>query len=441
MSTGPGGSPPRPIVPVMRPLDATIRVPGSKSLTNRALVAAALAVGTSRLTGVLFADDTEAMLDSLGRLGIDLEVDRAGATVTVVGTGGVLPPGPIELDARMSGTTARFLAPLLAWGPGPYRLDGAEQMRARPMGDGFDALVRLGARIEALDQPGHLPATITGVDEAAAPAGSSEVRLRADASSQFVSGLLLSAPLRPAGLVVRLDGEVVSRPYLDMTVRVMADFGVPVDQPDDRTFVVPAGPYRAADHAIEPDASAASYFFAAAAIAGGRVRVVGLGRDAVQGDVRFVDVLERMGARVEREADHIEVSAGPAGLRGVTADLTDFSDTAQTLAATAVFADGPTTVTGIGFIRRKETDRVAAVVTELRRCGIEAREDDDGFTIEPGIPAPTTIRTYDDHRMAMSFALLGLRVDGIAIDDPGCVAKTFPGFWEVFDSLPAGGNA
>lgn len=429
-------SPPRRIEPLAAPLDAVVRVPGSKSITNRALVVAALAEGTSVLEGVLFADDTEAMLESLGRLGVALDIDRRSETVTVVGTGGRLPPGPIELDARMSGTTARFLAPLLASGPGPYRLDGAEQMRARPMGDGLDALVRLGAAVATQDQPGHLPATITRGD----PVPSNEVRLRADASSQFVSGLLLSAPLRPKGLVVRLDGEVVSRPYLDLTVAVMGAFGVAVEHPDERTYVVGPGRYRATRYVIEPDASAASYFFAAPVVAGGRVRVVGLGRGAVQGDVRFVDVLEQMGAQVDRAEDHIEVRSGPV-LHGVDADLTDFSDTAQTLAAAAVFADGPTRVTGIGFIRRKETDRIAAVVTELRRCGIDATEDDDGFTIVPATPAPATIRTYDDHRMAMSFALLGLVAPGIEIADPGCVAKTFPGYWDVFDSLRSGGNA
>jgi 3-phosphoshikimate 1-carboxyvinyltransferase len=304
------------------------------------------------------------------------------------------------------------------------------------MGDGLAALERLGAVVDEHAQPGHLPVTIS----AGEPAASSEARLRADVSSQFVSGLLLSAPARRNGLVIRLDGEVVSRPYLDLTIGVMAAFGVAVDQPDERTFVVPAAPYRATTYAIEPDASAASYFFAAPVIAGGRVRVLGLGRDALQGDVRFVDVLEQMGATVERADDHIEVRSS-GRLRGVTADLTDFSDTAQTLATTAVHADSPTTVTGIGFIRRKETDRVAAVVTELRRCGIEAVEDPDGWTIVPGTPVPATVRTYDDHRMAMSFALLGLRAPGIEIADPGCVAKTFPTFWAMFDSLRTGGNA
>lgn len=433
---GAGSEAGRAIEPFAAPLDAVVRVPGSKSITNRALVAAAVADGTSVLDGVLFADDTEAMLDSLDRLGIELQIDREASRVTVAGTGGVVPPGPADLDARMSGTTARFLAPLLASGPGPYRLGASEAMLARPMGDGLDALVRLGASVDEQGQPGHLPVLI----HAGHPSASNEVRLRADVSSQFVSGLLLSAPLRPHGLVVRLDGSVVSRPYLDLTVGVMAAFGIEVERPDDRSYVVPPGPYRATRYRIEPDASAASYFFAAPVIAGGRVRVLGLGRGSVQGDVRFVDVLEQMGAAVERTDAAIEVRS-TGTLRGVEVDLTDFSDTAQTLAATAVFAESPTTVTGIGFIRRKETDRVAAVVAELRRCGIEASEDPDGFTIAPGTPAPATIRTYDDHRMAMSFALLGLRSAGITIADPGCVAKTFPTFWDVFESLRSGGNA
>jgi len=426
----------RRIEPLDGPIDAVIRVPGSKSITNRALVAAAVADGTSVLDGVLFADDTEAMLDSLDRLGIGLDIDRDACRVTIVGTGGAVPPGPADLDARMSGTTARFLAPLLASGPGPYRLGASEPMLARPMGDGLDALARLGAAVDEQGQPGHLPVLI----RAGRPAASNEVRLRADVSSQFVSGLLLSAPLRPQGLVVRLDGTIVSRPYLDLTVGVMAAFGVVVDQPDDRSYVVPPGPYRAARYRIEPDASAASYFFAAPAIAGGRVRVLGLGAGALQGDIRFVEVLEQMGAEVVRGSDFTEVRA-TGSLRGVEADLTDFSDTAQTLATTAVFADGATSVTGIGFIRRKETDRVAAVVAELRRCGIDATEDPDGWTIHPGSPSPATIRTYDDHRMAMSFALLGLRASGITIADPGCVAKTFPAFWDTFESLRSGGNA
>jgi 3-phosphoshikimate 1-carboxyvinyltransferase len=228
----------------------------------------------------------------------------------------------------------------------------------------------------------------------------------------------------------------VSRPYLDLTVATMRSFGADVEVPDDRSFAVAPGGYRPTDLAVEPDASAASYFFAAAAICGGRVRVEGLGTATVQGDLAFVDVLERMGAHVERTARWTEVT-GTGTLAGVEADLGALSDTAQTLAAVAVFAEGPTRVTGIGFIRRKETDRIAAVVTELRRCGLRAEEEADGFVVHPGAPRPTTVETYDDHRMAMSFALLGLRAPGIRISDPGCVAKTYPGYFADLDRLRA----
>jgi 3-phosphoshikimate 1-carboxyvinyltransferase len=425
---------PRAVEPVSAPLDATIRLPGSKSITNRALVCAALADGRSHLRGVLAADDTEAMLDNLERLGFVVSADVQAASVAVSGVPAGPEAGPVTLDARLSGTTSRFLLALLAIGRGPYLLDGAEPLRARPMADGIAALEALGVTLTHADEAGHLPVTIEG------PATGAEVRLRADASSQFASGLLLSAPALPHGLTVRLDGPIVSQPYLDLTVAVMAAFGVQVERPDARTYVVPPGPYRATDYDVEPDASAASYFFAAAAVAGGRVRVEGLGRDAIQGDMAFVDVLERMGATVERGEHHTEVRSTGV-LHGVEADLTDFSDTAQTLAATAVFADSPTTITGIGFIRRKETDRIGAVATELRRCGIEVDELDDGLRVHPGVPKAAIVKTYDDHRMAMSFALLGLRAPGIEIDDPGCVKKSFPAFWDVFDSLPSGGNA
>jgi 3-phosphoshikimate 1-carboxyvinyltransferase len=442
-SDGVGRRTVRRVQPLAGPLDAVVRLPGSKSITNRALVIAALAEGESRLDGVLLADDIEAMLDGLGTLGIGLTVDRDRRQVRVVGAGGRLPVGPLVLDARLSGTTSRFLLPVLALGPGPYRLDGAAPLRARPIGPSVAALTGLGATIVEAGEPGHLPLDVlTGVT------GGGRVRLRGDVSSQFVSGLLLAGPCYRGGVQITLEEPIVSRPYLDLTVSTMAAFGLVVDRPDANTLVVPAARYEATTLAIEPDASAASYFFAAAAIAGGSVRVEGIGRAAVQGDLRFVDVLERMGASVTRGDTFIEVR-GPDRLHGVNADLSDFSDTAQTLAAVAVFADGPTEITGIGFIRRKETDRIAAVVTELRRCGIDAEELDDGVRIAPGAPAtpgtakgpkPAVIRTYDDHRMAMSFALLGLRSEGIEIADPGCVAKTFPDFWDVFDSLRRGGN-
>jgi 3-phosphoshikimate 1-carboxyvinyltransferase len=418
---------PLPIEPLTGPVDATVIVPGSKSITNRALVCAALADGTSTLDGVLFADDTEAMLDCLGRLGIGIDADRSIDRVKVTGRGGRIPAATATLDARLSGTTARFVAPLLGLGSGPYRLDGAAPLRARPMGPGLDAMSALGAVIAA-DEPGHLPVSISG------RLRGGEILLASAVSSQFASGLLLAAPCLDTPLTLRLEDEIVSQSYLALTAHVMASFGARVDAPDPRMWFVHPGGYRATASSIEPDASAASYFFAAAAITGGRVRIEGLGSASLQGDLAFVDVLEQMGAEVDRGSDVTEVR-GTGSLRGVTVDMGDLSDTAQTLAAVAVFAEGPSEVTGIGFIRRKETDRIAAVVTELRRCGIDAVETDDGFQIQPGEPQPAVIETYADHRMAMSFALLGLRAPGIRIADPGCVAKTFPRYWESLDRL------
>jgi 3-phosphoshikimate 1-carboxyvinyltransferase len=409
------------IEPLERPPDATVRVPGSKSLTNRALVCAAMAEGTSLLEGALRADDTDAMIGALTALGI--RVAGSGATLTVEGSGGALPSGPADLDARLSGTTARFLAPLVATGSGRYRIDGAAPLRGRPMGPVLDALRHLGAEVVEEGEPGCLPVTIVG------GARGGPVELPGHVSSQFLSGLLLAGPLFPDGVDVDLTTPLVSVPYVEMTRSVMRSFGASVEG-----TTVPPGAYAAASYVIEPDASAAAYFLAAAAITGGRVTVAGLGRTALQGDVGFAGVLERMGSSVEDGESGLTVR-GTGRLAGITVDLRHLSDTAQTLAAVAVFAEGPTTVTGIGFIRGKETDRIADTVRELRRCGIEAAEDEDGFTIHPGRPVPARVETYDDHRMAMSFALLGLRVPGIEIADPGCVAKTYPGFFSDLDQL------
>ncbi len=414
--------------PLARPPDVTVAVPGSKSLTNRALVAAGLARGTSTLSGVLDADDTRAMVDGLRTLG--MEVDwRDATTCSVTGVGGTPPVAAPHLDVRLSGTTARFLAPVLALVPGPSVLDGAAPFRRRPMGPSIAALRALGCTVTEQGEPGHLPVTVTG-----GPVAGGAVEVAGDASSQFLSGLLLAAPAFPAGLTIHLTTDLVSEPYVDMTAEVLARFGATLERPDGRTFVVAGSGYRAADLAIEPDASAASYLLAAAAITGGRVRVAGLTRDAVQGDAGFADVLARMGAEVVVD-DHGTEVHGTGVLRGIEVDLGPMSDTAQTLAAVAVFAEGPTRITGIGFIRAKETDRIAAVVTELRRLGVDAREEPDGLVIHPGTPGPGSVATYDDHRMAMSFALLGLRVPGIAIADPGCVAKTFPDYFEVLEQL------
>jgi len=416
------------VEPLTAPPDAVVRVPGSKSITNRALLCAALAEGESVLRGALFADDTRAMLGAVASLGAGVEARADEALVRVSG-GRRLASAPARIDARQSGTTSRFILAAAALGSAECVVDGDPQLRLRPFAPLADALVELGASVRALEAPGQLPLAVHG------PLAGGRVAIPGHISSQFLSGLMLAAPRMAHGLTVELTSPLVSAPYVEMTRSVMAAFGGVSEG-----LRVEPGEYHAADYAVEPDASAASYFFAAAAISGGRVTVAGLGRDSIQGDVAFVDVLERMGARVERARDSITVTgagAGAGGLRGIDVDMSDISDTAQTLAAVAVFAQGPTRVRGIGFIRRKETDRIAAIVAELRRAGIEASEEDDGFVIVPGQVRPVRFETHDDHRMAMSLALLGLRVGGIELANPGCVAKTYPAFFEDLAELGA----
>ncbi|MEM9202707.1 MAG: 3-phosphoshikimate 1-carboxyvinyltransferase [Actinomycetota bacterium] len=416
---------PLPVEPLPTSPDADVVLPGSKSITNRALVCAALAEGRSTLRGALFADDTRAMVSVLDGLGIDVDADAETATITVEGCGGALPNGGAEVSANQSGTTARFAVPLAALGDAPVVIDAHPQMRHRPMDDQFDALRAMGVTIDELGQHGRLPARITG------PIKVPSAALPGDVSSQFITGLLLAGGSQQ--LEVSLTTEPISRPYIDMTTAVMSAFGADVDHDGARSWAVGGG-YRGTEYDIEPDASAASYFLAAAAITGGRVRVAGLGRHALQGDVAFADVLGEMGCAVTYGPDFVEVRG--RAHRGIEVDLSDISDTAPTLAVVASFADGPTRVDGIGFIRDKESDRVAGPVTELRRAGVDAAEHDDGFTISPtGPPAAAVFETYDDHRMAMAFALVGLAVPGVALRDPGCVAKTFPGFFTALEQL------
>jgi 3-phosphoshikimate 1-carboxyvinyltransferase len=426
----PSGSPaladPLP-VPPSGPVDATVTLPGSKSITNRALVCAALAPGTSTVRGWLDADDTVAMVEALQTLGIAVAETEEGALSVA---GGELGHRVVAIDARQSGTTSRFLLPVLALDGVARRLDGDEQLRLRPMGDAFAALRALGARIDEEGVPGHLPAVIEG------PLDGGEVALAGDVSSQFLSGLLLAGPNVPAPLRVRLTTELVSRPYVEMTAAVMAAFGASVAEADGAWSVEPKR-YTATDYAVEPDASAASYAWAAAVLTGGAVTVPGLHRSALQGDVAFAEVLGRMGARVRWDDDAVTVAAGEH-LRGIDVDMAEISDTVPTLAAVAAFAEGPTTIRGVGFIRHKESDRLAGPVRELRRCGIDATETTDGMRIEPGTMGAAVVETYRDHRMAMAFALLGLRAPGIRIADPTCVDKTFPGFWGLLDGLRDG---
>jgi 3-phosphoshikimate 1-carboxyvinyltransferase len=415
------------------PINARVRPPGSKSFTNRALCVAALASGTSLLRGVLFSDDTEAMLGCLDSLGIATVVDREACTVSVTGCGGVPNVDGVSLFVRQSGTTARFIVPLAALGHGTVIIDGHEQMRARPNGDLVDGLRQLGVHLESVAEQGEVSGGLPLRMHANGVVGGS-VSVAGNVSSQYLSGLLLSAPCFANGLDVTVAGELVSQPYVDMTIATMRAFGATVETHGYDRFIVAPGGYSSCTYDIEPDASAASYFFGAAAICGGRITVEGLGSSAIQGDIEFAAILGRMGATIEQTETETTVIVDQQ-LHGIDVDMADCSDTAQTLAAVAVFAKGPTSVRGIGFIRFKEIDRVSAVVNELQRCAVAAHHDPDGFTVNPSRPTGCIVETFNDHRMAMSFALLGLAAKGIALADPGCVRKTFPNYFSVLESL------
>ena len=437
------------IDPFTNGASGTALLPGSKSITNRAVLCAALATGRSTLDGVLFADDTDAMIEAVTALGAVVRVNRGKRRLVIDGIGGRQPESvgaarsaagaPMKVHARSSGTTARFILPVVAALGGRWLLDGDPQLRARPQDDLLAAQRSLGAKVRELGEHGCLPIEVSSarVDDAAAMLR--HIRIRADASSQYASGLLLAGPLR-GGIHVEIASEfdAVSRPYIDMTVAVMEAFGAIVTVPSENRFVVTEGSYRATDYLIEPDASAASYVWAAAAMCGGTVRVEGLGSHSIQGDVRFAEVLGEMGADVTVADDSISVGAPPSGtLHAGSFDLRDFSDTAQTLAAVAAFADGTTSIEGIGFIRRKETDRIGNTATELAKRGVDAEAEPDGITVRAnsfGLRAGL-VDCHGDHRMAMAMSLMGLRVAGIDIDDPDCVAKTFPDFFDVLEAL------
>lgn len=427
----------RVVQPVEGPLDAVVSVPGSKSIANRALLCAALADGPCVIDNVPDGDDTVAMLDCLARLGIDVtrEVDR----VHVTGRGGALDEGPIVLPARLAGTTSRFLTALCALGVGPYVIDGELPLRARPMAGLHNALMAIGAQVVPLERPGHLPVQVRRSDVGTFE---SRVEVRGDISSQYISALMMIAPYLPNGLEIALTTDLVSRPYIEMTRRVMEAFGVGDVVFHDHGFgsiTVPAGRYRSTTFSIEADASSASYPLAAAAIVGGSVRVKGLFENSTQSDIRFVEALGAMGCAVEQEADGLRVSCSDP-LRGITVDMRDFSDTAPTLAVVAAFASSTTRITGIGFIRGKESDRIGDVVHELRACGVHAEAESDGIVVHPGQVHAARVATHHDHRIAMSFALIGLCRAGVVIEDPDVVSKSFPGYWKLLDQLSRRGG-
>jgi 3-phosphoshikimate 1-carboxyvinyltransferase len=422
----PPASTPRPILPARPGLDAVVRVPGSKSVTNRALLLAGLAAGRSVLRGALEAGDTAAFAAGLCSLGV--AVERRGDEVVVDGGGGSFPATEADVDCAEAGTAARFLLAAAAASHGVYRFDASPQLRRRPLGLLLQALRAQGARTEP-DDAGALPLTLRA--DGIAGGG---LRLPGDTSSQFVSALLMAAPLARGPLDLRVDG-LVSRPYVAMTLRMMQDFGVNAHAANGDSYTVTPGRYAGRDYDIEPDASTASYFFAAAAATGGRVKVLGLRRDqALQGDIAFLDVLECMGCEVIDAPDGVLV-AGPAALAGLTVDMSDISDTFMTLAAIAPLATSPVTITGIGNVRLKESDRIAAMEENLGRTGVTTESGPDSLRVFPTAPRGAHIDPHGDHRIAMAFSVLGLRVPGMVVDDPGCVAKTCPGFFDLWATI------
>ncbi|HEX4056052.1 MAG TPA: 3-phosphoshikimate 1-carboxyvinyltransferase [Tepidisphaeraceae bacterium] len=419
------------IDPVTRPFSATITPPGSKSVTNRALILSVLAIGRSTLSNVLFADDTRVMLDALRQLGFELDISESSHTAIVGGKDGRISVAAARLSCGNSGTTIRFLTALCALGRGEYVLDGAPRLRERPIAELSEMLHHLGVRVRYVERHGFVP-ILVHADEL--PGGL--LHVGAAQTSQFLSAILMVSPYARHEVRVDLTDRQTSWPYVTLTMQMMDAFGVtpelirdPITQ-EPKTIIVPLGHYVGHKYAIEPDASNASYFLALAAIhPGAKITVSGLGRQSLQGDVGFAQVLARMGAAVVVNKDSIEVT-GTDQLHGIEADLSPMPDTAQTLAVAALFADGRTTIHGLGTLRVKETDRLAALQTELTRLGATVAIEGDTLLIDsPAKIRPAEIATYDDHRMAMSFALAATKAPGVVIKDAECVNKTYPNYF------------
>jgi 3-phosphoshikimate 1-carboxyvinyltransferase len=429
------------ITPISHPLSAAVRAPGSKSLTNRALLIASLANGTTHLTNALFSDDSRYFAKALQTLGFDVQLDEANFSMTVTGLGGRIPAKKAELFIGNAGTAARFLSAFLTLGHGEYILDGEPRMRERPIGDLVEALTQLGAKLSPLSQreraegEGEVPiCPPIKINASGLPGG--KTTIAGDISSQFLSALLMVAPYAQEPVDVTLSTDLNSKPYVDMTIAIMKDFGAEIERNQYSRFTIHHSSYSPiTNYPIESDASAASYFFAAPAICGGTITVENISRKSVQGDVAFVDLLQQMGCTVTEASNSISVTRH-SSLIGLDVDMRDIPDTAQTLAAVAPFASSPTRIRGIASARVKETDRVHATCTELARLGVQVEEHEDGMTIHPCKTfKPANIQTYNDHRMAMAFSLIGLCFDGVTIENPSCVSKTFPNFFDVLETL------
>lgn len=420
------------VQPLKGPVTLSVSVPGSKSITNRALLLAALANGTSTLKGTLFSDDSRHFLSCLQELGFPVTIDEEHHTVTVTGFGGQIPKKEASIYVGSAGTAARFLTAMLGLSDGVYHLDSSEQMRKRPMKPLLDSLVSIGVGITYEGVEGFFPFTITGSAHT-----KNNISVDIGSSSQFLSALLMSAPMKPEGLTITLTGQKHALSYVAITTRMMAEFGCSVETPAEGHYTIAGGSsYQPQNYQIEPDVSAACYFYAMAPLLGGSVQVKHVHLDSMQGDIRFLKILEHFNCKLEEQPEGITICCdSPRSYQGIDVDLSDCSDQTMTLAAIAPFASTPTTIRNIAHIRLQESNRIAAIISELTRMGIHCKELADGIVIEPGLPQSAAVETYEDHRMAMSFALIGLVVPGIRILNPSCCKKTFETYFEMLDEI------
>jgi 3-phosphoshikimate 1-carboxyvinyltransferase len=407
--------------------NTTVQVPGSKSYTHRLLIASALSDGMCRVDNPLRSEDTLLTAQGLRLMGVDIQDNRDHFMVN--GCSGQLESAEEDIYLGNSGTSVRLLTGICGIGKGRYVITGTPRMQERPIQDLLDGMVQLGISARSTQENGCPPVEIVGKE-----VEGGTVRLDCSVSSQYLSSLLLMAPFSSKGIEILVKKGLVSKPYIDMTLEVMALLGVDVHREAYQNFFVPGGQkYRAGTYAVEPDCSQAGYFWAAAAITGASVTVRNVTRNTRQGDVRFAGVLERMGCRVTEEEAGICVSGAP--LSGITVDMSDMPDMVPTLAVVAAFADGETVIQNVAHLKAKESDRLGSVVNELNKMGIAAECSDSGMTVTGGGASGAIIETYDDHRMAMSFAVAGLKIPGIEIENESCVSKSFPNFWEVFETL------
>ena len=429
-----------------KPIDALITVPGSKSITNRALILAALSIGRCEIKGALFSDDTVAFISSLKSMGFDTDI-KDNKNIVIKGTGGRLPLKTGVINVGSAGTAARFLTAFLAMSDGIYTVECTEQMANRPMKPLFDALEELGAKIDCFNKKDHLPARITGKtiadnlsSELLTEEGNIETTVPSDISTQFLSALLMVAPIVAnrynQNFVINVTGNRARGAYVMMTLKMMHQFGVTVKCEESRYVISPGNMYERHEYTVEPDASSAGYFYAAAAVGGGSIKVKGIHRESLQGDVKLIDVLCEMGCTAKDEQDGILLTSPANGkLNGIDINMKDFSDQTMTVAAIAPYCESEVIIRGVSHIRNQESDRIAGVTNELNKLGVKAEETYDGIRITPGKVSSGTVDTYDDHRMAMAFTLTGLVTDGIVIDNPECSRKTYGDFFKDIESI------